>query len=145
MDGEDVAALVLLDSPDPDKLGKLPQRFLDHMRDVGVFGQKPDGKPLDIPKTILPHFNGTMDVLAGFKPKPLPQGTSPRTSIIYATESALQGEKAFEVQPEDPEDMAFLTEKRTEFGAHGWGRLVPGEEVRVEKAVGAHHFSLMVS
>jgi hypothetical protein len=47
--------------------------------------------------------------------------------------------------PDDPEGMRFLTEDRTDFSACGWEELFPGNEVRVEKAVGANHFSMMVS
>ncbi|KAG8526115.1 uncharacterized protein KY384_000108 [Bacidia gigantensis] len=143
--GDEVSSLTLLDSPAPQKLGKLPQRFLDHLREAGVFQSGvPGGPTKEMPKTLMPHFNGTMEIMAGYRPKPLPEGKSPKTTIIYATDSALKGDKAFASQPGDPDDMKFLTENKTDLSATAWKELVPGVEVKVERAEGADHFSLMV-
>ena len=148
-----IASFTLLDAPVPGFLGKLPQRFLDHVRDVGMLaslgppaaGQHPDKR--EIPKSLLPHFNGTMDVLSGYHPTALDvagNGGPPKATVLYATETALGGDKKFSARPGDPEDMVFLTEDRTDFSGDGWRNLIPGGGVVVGKAEGANHFTLMV-
>ena len=144
---EEVASLVLIDSPVPKGLGKLPQRFMDHCETIGIWGlatgkDEASGAP---PKTLIPHFSATMDILRNYYAEPLPQGMTPKTSIIWATESIMVGDKELPPGDDDCEDMKFLSEKRTDFSATGWADLFPGDEIVVERAEGANHFSLMVS
>ena len=144
---EEVASLVLIDSPVPKGLGKLPQRFMDHCEKIGIWGQAAgkDEASSGLPKTLIPHFDAIMNILQDYYAEPLPQGMTPKTSIIWATESIMVGSKELPPGDDDCEDMKFLSEKRTDFSATGWAELFPGDEIIVERAEGANHFSLMVS
>ena len=144
-----IASMTLIDPPLPGNLDRLPQKFLDHIRDVGVFS--PAGSPgtpkRELPKNLLPHFNGTTDVLESYLPEPLDLQSNHgplEVAIVYATRTALGGDKRYDVQPGDTEAIRFLTDDRTDFSANGWRKLLPGAIVEVTKVEGANHFSLMV-
>jgi thioesterase domain-containing protein/acyl carrier protein len=143
-EGEEVHSLVLIDSPVPKGLDRLPQSFYDHCTSVGLFGKGQAKSPP--PEWLVPHFNGTIDILHDYWAEPLLEGLTPKTSIIWASESVLDGVKFPKLAPgpDDTEGLKFLTEKRTDFSAAGWEDLFPGDEVRVVRADGADHFSIMV-
>ena len=88
-------------------------------------------------------FRTTMDLLQDFSADPLPVGITPKSSIIFVTELVMTGDKALLPEDDDVKDMEFLSKKRTGFSPGGWEDLFPGDEVIVEKAEGAHHFSMM--
>ncbi len=141
--GEEVETLVLIDSPVPKGLDKLPVRFMEHCQRIGLWKgtvQTSRGAP---PKTLFAHFMATMNILRHFYAEPLPEGIRIRCSILFATESIFTEDKAFAQGDDVVEDMRFLTEKRTDFSAGGWRDLVPGGEVVVERLEGSHHFSMM--
>jgi acyl carrier protein/surfactin synthase thioesterase subunit len=155
-EGETVACLVLIDAPVPRGMDRLPHRFYEHLKRYDVFGQQApqsfqrenkgsaSGGP---PEWLVPHFNATIDLLETYYADPLPEGRVPKTSIVWAGESVLDGVNIpkLEPGPDDTEGMKFLSEKRTDFSAGGWADLIPGVEVRVETLSEAHHFSMMVS
>ena len=144
--GVEVRSLILVDSPVPKGLDRLPQHFYDYCNSIGLFGQIA-GTPGAAPPTwLIPHFNATIDVLHDYYAEPLLRGRTPKTSIIWASESVMDGRNIpkLPAHPEDTEGMKFLTEKRTDFSANGWQDLIPGGEITVTTAAGAHHFSMMV-
>ena len=147
--GETVQNLILIDSPVPTKgLDRLPQHFYDFCNKVHLFGQrKPTGAAAAPPEWLVPHFNATIDTLHDYHAVPLPNGKAPKTSLIWACDSVMNGKNIPKMppHPDDTEGMKFLTEPRTDFSGCGWEKLVPGVEMRVHKAVGANHFSMMVS
>jgi iterative type I PKS product template protein len=135
-EGECVHSLILIDSPAPNCLAKLPQHFYDYCDTVGLFGQG-TGKA---PEWLVPHFMASNNLMSEYYAAPLPHGKAPKTTIIWAGES---GVPDYVPRPGDPEDVKFLTVSRTDFSVGPWGRLFPGSEVNVETAVGANHFSMM--
>lgn len=141
--GERVHSLILIDSPAPNRLGKLPQHFYDYCDSVGLFGQG-TGKA---PEWLVPHFKAANNLMSEYYAAPLLYGKAPKTTIIWAGESVVDGKGVPEYvpRPGDPEDVKFLTVSRTDFSVGAWGRLFPRSEVNVETAVGANHFSMMVS
>jgi thioesterase domain-containing protein/acyl carrier protein len=143
-EGEEVSSLVLIDSPAPKGLDRLPQSFYDHCSSIGLFG-KVRGKSAP-PEWLVPHFNGTIDVLHDYWAEPLPKGLTPKTSLLWASECVLDGVKFPKLPPgpEDSQGLKFLTEKRTDFSAGGWQDLFPGDKITVVRAEGADHFSIMV-
>ncbi|OXV11266.1 hypothetical protein Egran_00973 [Elaphomyces granulatus] len=142
-EGERVHSLILIDSPAPNRLGKLPQHFYDYCDTVGLFGQG-TGKA---PRWLVPHFKAANNLMSEYYAAPLPHGKAPKTTIIWAGESVVdsKGVPEYVPRPGDPEDVKFLTVSRTDFSVGPWGRLFPGSEVNVEMAMGANHFSMMVS
>ena len=148
--GDTVQNLILIDSPIPQGLDKLPQHFYDFCNDnLHLFGHSTSAArrtPIPQPPAwLFPHFNATIDTLHEYFATPLPHGKSPTVSLIWACDSVIDGQR-IPRRPGDTEGMKFLTEPRTDFSAKGWEELFPGgQPVRTERAVGANHFSMMVS
>jgi iterative type I PKS product template protein len=146
-EGEEVLSLVLIDSPAPKGLDRLPQHFYDHCNAINLFGAKVanSDQVAEAPEWLIPHFNATITVLHNYWADPLPQWSTPQTSIIWASECVFDGVKfpRLPPSPDDTEGMKFLTEKRSDFSAGEWADLFPGDEVTVEVAHGADHFSLL--
>lgn len=145
--GEEVENLVLIDSPEPKGLDRLPQRLYDHCNTIGVFGKAMPGQSTSPPAHLFAHFNATIEMLHNYNAKPLPADRLRGVLIIWATDSVMDGINLPKLPPgsDDTEGMKFLTEKRTDFTAHGWKTLFPGAIVDVKRLEGAHHFSMMVS
>jgi thioesterase domain-containing protein/acyl carrier protein len=146
-EGEEVENLVLIDSPEPRGLDRLPQRFYDHCNRIGLFGKGTPGPSPAPPAQLFEHFNATIEVLHSYYAKPLPTGHLKKVAILWATECVMDGVDFPKLPPgpEDTEGMRFLTEQRTEFTAAGWVNLFPGAVVDIKRVEGAHHFSMMVS
>ena len=146
-EGEEVESLILIDSPEPKGLDRLPQRFYDHCNAIGVFGKAMPGASTSPPAHVFEHFKSTIEVLHNYHARPLPAGRLARVLIVWATESVMDGQILPKLPPgpDDTEGMKFLTEKRTDFSASGWKMLFPGALVDVKRIPDAHHFSMMVS
>ncbi|KAL8717163.1 MAG: hypothetical protein Q9225_005573 [Loekoesia sp. 1 TL-2023] len=145
--GEEVERLVLIDSPVPKGLDRLPQRFYDHLATIDLFGKAmPGSKNPGPPSHLFEHFNATIEVLHGYHAKALPANALKRVTILWATEPVTDGIVLPKLPPksDDTEGMKFLTEKRTDFSAQGWGELFPSVKIDVRRVEDAHHFSMMV-
>jgi thioesterase domain-containing protein len=145
---ETVASLVLIDSPVPKGLDRLPQHFYDYCNKVHLFGGSAEGKTAQAPEWLVPHFNATIDTLHEYHASPLlrlDDGLMPRVSMIWACESVMDRADIPRPPscPEDTEGMKFLTEARTDFSGNGWEVLFPGSALRIERAQGANHFTMM--
>ena len=145
--GEKVERLVLIDSPVPKGLDRLPQRFYDHCKSIGLFG-KASGSLGQLPtEQLFAHFNGTIDVLHDYHAKPLAPKQLRKVTIIWAAECVMDGVifPKLPPGPGDTEGLKFLTETRTDFPAAGWQEYFPGVEIDVKRADNAHHFSMLVN
>jgi len=145
--GEEVLSLVLIDSPVPKGLDRLPEHFYDFCGKLNLFGHGGGPSSLAKPEWLIPHFNATIDVLHDFYAEPLLEEQCPKVSIIWACDSVMDGPDVPKLppHPDDTEGMKFLTEKRNDFSANGWEELFPGVEIAIKKVEGATHFSMMVS
>lgn len=146
--GEVVQHLLLIDSPAPKGLDKLPQHFYDFCSEHQLFGHATNAGPrAPAPEWLIPHFNATINVLHDYLASPLPVGKTPEVSLIWACESIVDGKNVPKLppHPDDTEGMKFLTERRTDFSGNGWERLFPVEQLRIERADGANHFTMVVS
>ena len=147
--GECVQNLVLIDCPVPEGLDRLPQHFYDFCNKVHLFGQTTGSRTpaASTSEWLVPHFNATIDTLHEYFADPLPRGKTPKTSITWACDSVMDGKHVprMSPHPDDTEGMKFLTEARTDFSGNGWETLFPGGQVSVKQAVGANHFTMMVS
>ena len=59
-EGEEVENLVLIDSPVPKSLDRLPQRFYDHLNSIDIFGKTMPGPSPSSPSHLFAHFNATI-------------------------------------------------------------------------------------
>ncbi|KAA8641742.1 uncharacterized protein ATNIH1004_010681 [Aspergillus tanneri] len=147
--GEAVQNLLLIDSPVPKGLDKLPQHFYDYCNKLQLFGQPTtsgsERAAAKAPAWLVPHFNATIDTLHEYFATPLPVGKTPRTSIIWACESVMDGKNIPKMlpHPDDTESMKFLTEARTDFSASGWEGLFPGGTIILDRTEGTNHFSMI--
>lgn len=145
-EGEEVDHLIIIDSPIPETVDRLPIGFYEFCETLGLYGNS-TGKQTTAPEWLIPHFLATVDVLEDYRPDPLPQGQwkMPKVSIIWASESVLDEKN------EPPKELMlskgshFLLTKRKDFGPCGWESLIPGADIMTEIVEGGNHFSMMVS
>lgn len=141
-EGEEVARLILLDSPFPIGLEKLPPRLYHFFNSIGMFGA---GKKAP-PEWLLPHFLAFIDALDSYKAVPFAAGTAPKTWMIWAKDGVCKrpGDPRPTPQPDDPKEMIWLLENRTDLGPNGWDRLLGGRQnLTIEAMDDANHFSMM--
>ncbi|KAL4745243.1 hypothetical protein BDW72DRAFT_211629 [Aspergillus terricola var. indicus] len=132
---ETVLRLILIDSPNPIGLAKLPARVYDELTRLGVFGSDAAaGQGHSLPSWLLPHFVGFP-----FKaPGPL------QTWAIWA-QDGVDNHESVVIQPEDPPNLHWLLRKRTgaALGTNGWEVLVGKENIHVEVLQEANHFTML--
>lgn len=142
--GQDVRDLIMLDSPAPENLKALPEHFFEYCSTAKLFG----GQLGAAPAWLIAHFRAINNLLEPYYARPLAATKGLRKiNILWACESSV--DERFQSRPDDPEDMKFLTTKRTDFTpGPGWSRLfseVPHVPIHVDRAVGQHHWNLLVS
>jgi len=145
-DGEEVLSLLIIDSPVPGLMDKLPTHFYEYCDQLGLFGYSMGNENEETPEWLIPHFNATVDVMRGHRVDPLdiPEGKRPKVSLIWACDNILDDCKADWVdQLNDSKGMHFLVQKRTDFGPCGWEKMLPGVDINCDKVIGANHFSMM--
>ena len=145
LQGERVEQLILIDSPNPIGLGKLPARLFDFLEHVGVFGMAP-GVPL--PTGLRQRFLAIVEVLDSYVPDPFsPVRAAPRTTAIWARDGVCKN--ASDPRPEqrsdDPREMGWMLENRENLGPYGWDRLIGKDNVDVQYIPDANHFTLIRS
>jgi naphtho-gamma-pyrone polyketide synthase len=148
--GEIVETLLLLDSPFPIGLEKLPPRLYSFFNSIGLFGE---GKAAP-PAWLLPHFLAFIDSLDAYKAVPLPfneqewRGKLPKTYLVWAKNGVCS--KPGDPWPEpaedgskDPREMVWLLSNRTDLGPNGWDTLVGKENIGgITVIQDANHFTM---
>ncbi|KAJ5146426.1 uncharacterized protein N7515_000990 [Penicillium bovifimosum] len=149
-EGERVERLLLLDSPFPIGLEKLPPRLYSFFDTIGLFGE---GKAPP-PKWLLPHFLAFIDSLDAYKAVPFPYmdpkqaGKLPKTFLVWAKDGVCS--KPGDPRPApaadgspDPREMLWLLNNRTDLGPNGWDTLVGPKHVGgITVMEGANHFTM---
>ncbi|KAH7134406.1 hypothetical protein EDB81DRAFT_903350 [Dactylonectria macrodidyma] len=140
--GEVVESLILFDSPNPIGLQNPPARMYDFFQQLGIFGTG-----AGIPNWLRPHFDAFIGMLDDYEPVPWPQtlGQAPKTLMVYAADGVCKDPNGPrpEIRPDDPREMIWLINNRTDFTADGWASLIGRDRLRVEVLEGVHHFSMM--
>ncbi|KAJ5947462.1 Type I Polyketide synthases (Type I PKS) [Penicillium verhagenii] len=140
--GEAVPRLILLDSPNPIGLDKLPPRFYHFLEKAGVFGSHGGKKP---PPWLIRHFLAFIEALDKWRPIPFkPAHAAPRTTLIWARDGVckLASDPRPELQDDDPKEMTWLLENRTDLGPNGWDKLL-GHGIKIESVANANHFTMV--
>ncbi|CAG8050114.1 unnamed protein product [Penicillium salamii] len=149
-EGERVERLLLLDSPFPIGLEKLPPRLYSFFDTIGLFGE---GKAPP-PKWLLPHFLAFIDSLDAYKAVPFPYSDPnladklPKTFLVWAKDGVCS--KPGDARPApaadgsaDPREMLWLLNNRTDLGPNGWDTLVGPKHVGgITVMEGANHFTM---
>ena len=138
--GEDTARLILIDSPNPVGLQNPPERMYDFLDSLALFA-KPGKAP---PSWLRPHFNAFLKMLEDYEVKPF-TGRRLDTHIIYARDGICKyaSDPRPQMQPDDPREMLWLLNNRTEFGGDGWASLVGRQNLRVQVLDDVNHFSMV--
>ncbi|KAK5625728.1 hypothetical protein RRF57_001444 [Xylaria bambusicola] len=140
--GEEIAGLILLDSPNPIHLEKLPQRLFHFLNRAGVFGSD---SSKGAPDWLLQHFNAFLDALDKYEIKPFGPGKTPPTHTLWAADGVYKstGGERLEEQADGTREMKWLLNERTDFGANGWDSVIESGRLNIEVLEGANHFTMM--
>lgn len=150
--GEQVAQLILIDSPAPlNGLDRLPEAWYNHCASKHLFGglvprTNPKAEREAIER-VLAHFRVTIEMLHDYRAETLPLGCGVDVSIVWAVEAALEKRDVEGMLEDngDSEGLRFLMDRKVDLGTRGWEKLVPVGRVTVEAMEGANRFSMMVS
>ncbi|KAI6776042.1 hypothetical protein HG530_002800 [Fusarium avenaceum] len=145
-EGENVESLILIDSPNPIGLGKLPKRMYDFLTESGIFGGFETGNNAQSPPDwLFQHFSVFIEALDKYMPQPFELGSAPRTTLIWATDGVCKNpqDKRPEERDDDPRGMKWLVNNRTDFGANGWDDLIGTDNIRILTVEDANHFTLL--
>ncbi|RMZ75372.1 hypothetical protein DV737_g5307, partial [Chaetothyriales sp. CBS 132003] len=143
--GEETASLILLDSPNPVGLENPPQRMYDFFDKLDFFGMQGKAPP----KWLRAHFDAFISILDDYKVSPWTSTAipPPKTHIVYAKNGVVSmlkpGDPLPEIREDDPREMKWLLNDRTDFSAEGWKSLVGASAVEVGVLEGVNHFSLV--
>ena len=137
--GEEVERLILIDSPNPIGLEKLPLRLYDDFDRLGIFAAADGRKP---PAWLLPHFMGFINILHTHEPRPF-VGLQPLPTWIIWAEDGVADDGSIELRPGDPPNVRWLLSKRSDLGPNGWDQLVGEENITIEVLRRANHFSML--
>ena len=139
--GEKVTRLILIDSPFPIGLEKLPPRLYDFFNSIGLFSTG-DKAP---PSWLLPHFLAFVDSLDRYRAVPFQPGHAPQTHLIWARDGVSKNPDDPRPYMDDktPREMKWLVNNRTDFSSNGWDGLLGGQAPVIETMCDANHFSMM--
>jgi naphtho-gamma-pyrone polyketide synthase len=137
--GETIARLILIDSPHPIGLEKLPPRLYEFFDSIKLFGEKPP------PDWLFPHFLAFIDALDIYKAQPFASGKGPTTHVIWARDGVCKHPTDPRPDPrdDDPKEMKWLLNNRTDFGPNRWDQLVGKDSLVIETMDDANHFTMM--
>lgn len=140
--GEVVESLILIDSPNPIGLQNPPARMYDFFQELGIFGGPGPGSK-NVPTWLRKHFDAFISLLDAYKPVPLKY--SPATLLIYARDGICKDDSTPrpEMKPDDPREMIWLINNRTDFSADGWASLIGRGRLTVEVLDNVNHFTMM--
>ncbi|CAK3990765.1 polyketide synthase [Lecanosticta acicola] len=137
--GEKVERLLLLDSPFPIGLGKLPPRLYQFLNGLNLFGEGTRPPP----SWLLPHFLAFIESLDTYRAVPFAPGTAPKTFAIWAADGVCKDKPMPELLATDPKEMKWILSNRSDFGPNGWDGLLPGAKFATKKMENANHFTMM--
>ena len=137
---EETARLILIDSPNPVGLENPPERMYDFFDTLDFFGTKGKAPP----SWLRPHFNAFLTQLDNYKVRPF-AGPPLRTHIVYARDGICKnpGDPKPEIRPDDPREMIWLLNNRTDFSGGGWGSLVGNDNLDIQVLDEVNHFSMV--
>jgi len=143
-EGETVERLILIDSPKPIGLEKLPFRLFDDFNRLGVFGTAGRSPP----EWLRHHFEGFNNMLHAYEPLPFQTSgagqSQLQTWVVWATDG-VAADGSIEIFPSDPPNVPWLLRSRSDsvLGPNGWDQLVGHENMTIERLHGAHHFNML--
>ncbi|KAL9085529.1 MAG: hypothetical protein Q9165_007574 [Trypethelium subeluteriae] len=139
-----VSQLLLFDSPNPIGLQNPPQRMYDFFDTLGIFGGGGGDKSKSkTPEWLRQHFDAFLRILDDYEPTPL--SDAPATLLVYAKDGVCKDPNGpkMETRPDDPREMLWLLNNRTDFSADGWASVLGRAKLNVKVLDEVNHFTLM--
>jgi naphtho-gamma-pyrone polyketide synthase len=166
--GHQVDRLFFLDSPCPIGLGKLPTRLYDFLDSQNVFGtDNPHGGDggggNKAPAWLLNHFLAFVDALDANDSVPWnvaftqtsdgskwhgPVPQPPRSYFLWAEDGVCKSpdDPRPEYRDDDPAEMRWLLENRTNWGPNGWDAMLgPSGKFSTHRISEVNHFTMLKS
>lgn len=139
--GEKAAKLIMLDTPDPVGLENPNQRMYDFLDSMGMFGMGDK----QAPKWLRPHFDAFLAMLDSYNVKEFMGPSPPATHIIYARDGMCKHESdpRPEIRADDPREMLWLLNNRTDFSGAGWNTLLGAENLHVAVLDNVNHYTIL--
>ena len=139
--GEKVEKLIFLDTPDPVGLENPNQRMYDFLDSMGMFGLT--GK--QAPTWLRPHFDAFLKLLDAYKVQSFAGTQVPTTYIMYARDGMCKydSDPRPEIRPDDPREMLWLLNNRTDFSGAGWNLLLGKENLRITVLDDVNHYTIL--
>ena len=101
--------------------------FFDKLDFFGMEGKSP-------PKWLRPHFDAFLTMLDDYEISPWSKGDAPSVHMVYAKDGVCSHLKPSDPRPEvrddDPREMKWLLNTRSDFSAEGWKSLVGDRNVK---------------
>jgi iterative type I PKS product template protein len=141
--GESIDKLILIDSPCRLDYGPMPADVLEYVSRSGVIGGKgPTGA--GAPKWLVEHFQATIRAIREYMPRPLGQGRSPPTFVVWAAKGVFEDWPRAELAGLDLSDAvaAWLLKPKTDPGSQGWEKLLDAGKMMCA-TVDGNHFSMV--
>ena len=134
--GKEVQKLILIDTPPMNIYGAMPLELLDWLNRNNVMGGE---RGTAAPRWLVEHFECTLKALSDYSPQPLRGKRLPSVHIIWAADPVSSfTHQAVDEPPLQEQVSYFLTQQRTDFGPHGWERLVGKCAISIAKCDGSH-------
>lgn len=139
--GKTVEVLVLIDSPNPVGIENPPMRLYDFFNSIGVIGSS--GK--EAPEWLRRHFTAFMAALDRYNAVPFPETSVPKTAIIWAADGVCKhpDDPRPVMTDNDPKEMRWLLNNRTDTGSNGWINLLSGDKMTIKMMDGVNHFTML--
>ncbi|CAI6237317.1 unnamed protein product [Periconia digitata] len=139
--GQKVDTLILLDTPNPVGLENPNSRMYDFLDSLGMFGMGAK----QAPKWLRPHFDAFLTLLDAYQVRRFVGPSPPTTHIVYARDGMCKHESdpRPEIRPNDPREMLWLINNRTDFTGAGWNSLVGKMNLRVSVLDDVNHYTIM--
>ncbi|PVH92617.1 ketoacyl-synt-domain-containing protein [Periconia macrospinosa] len=139
--GQKVDTLILLDTPNPVGLENPNSRLYDFLDSLGMFGMGAK----QAPKWLRPHFDAFLALLDAYEVRKFGGSSPPTTHIIYARDGMCKHESdpRPEILPNDPREMLWLLNNRTDFTGAGWNSLLGKADLHVSVLDDVNHYTIM--
>lgn len=140
--GDEVATLVLIDTPCPLIIEPLPGMLHRFFASIGLLGDG-EGALEKLPPWLLPHFAVSVHALSTYDPVPFQSDLpSPKVWAMWCEDGVCKN-------PDDPRPNPYpyghaqwLLENRSDFGPNMWDEFVDGDRL-VTRHMPGNHFSMM--
>lgn len=153
--GESVEKLVLMDTPNPIGLENPNSRMYDFLDSMGMFGMTGQKTPT----WLRPHFDAFLALLDKYDVQTFDSAVNaiksassniatpapPETHIIYARDGMCKNtnDPRPELHQDDPREMLWLINNRTDFSGAGWNKLVGKEKLSIAVLDNVNHYTIL--